>query len=389
MRRGGAKRRGGYNNEQQMSAVIQSKAEIDPRVEAAISHWAPRFVANGVPLADFQEVTASISHWEDWTAAWSARAAVHEEMGNKALAGGYNASAAADFTRAAVCYHFGKFLFVNDMAQMKEAHRRAVECRNKSLPHLDPPGERVAIPYEGRQLYGNLRKPAAQPAKQSNGGAAKPPPIVVMCMGLDSAKEEMDDYENRFLARGLATLAFDGPGQGEAEYDFAICPEYEKPVAAVFDFLATRKDIDPRRAGIWGVSLGGYYVPRGAAFERRAKACVALSGPYARSDSFEGRPSINVETFRVRSKSANLEEAGKVALRMSLKGVAKNITCPIYIVAGTRDRLTPHTEAEKLAAEVSGPCVLSVIEGGNHVVNNLWYRYRDQTADWMAAQLRG
>ena len=48
---------------------------------------------------------------------------------------------------------------------------------------------------------------------------------------------------------------------------------------------------------------------------------------------------------------------------------------------------TPHTAAEKLAAEVSGPCVLSVIEGGNHVVNNLWYRYRDQTADWMAKHL--
>ena len=208
-------------------------------------------------------------------------------------------------------------------------------------------------------------------------------------MGLDSAKEEMNDYEERFLARGLATLAFDGPGQGEAEYDFAICPEYEKPVKAVFDWLETRRDIDPGRAGIWGVSLGGYYAPRAAAFERRAKACVALSGPYARSDSFEGRPSINVETFRVRSKSATLEEAGKVALRMSLKGVAKKITCPIYIVAGTRDRLTPHTEAEKLAAEVSGPCVLSVIEGGNHVVNNLWYRYRDQTADWMADRLKG
>ena len=31
----------------------------DPRVEAAISHWAPRFVVNGVPLTDFQEVTAA------------------------------------------------------------------------------------------------------------------------------------------------------------------------------------------------------------------------------------------------------------------------------------------------------------------------------------------
>ena len=361
-----------------MSAVIQPKAEIDARVEAAISHWAPRFVANGVPLADFQEVTASVLRWEDWCDAWSARAAIHRELGNKALAGGYNYSAAQHFTRAAVCYHFGKFLFVNDMAQLREAHRLAVECRNKALPYLDPPGERVAIPYEGKSLYGNLRKPK---------GAAKPP-IVVMCMGLDSAKEEMDDYENRFLARGLATLAFDGPGQGEAEYDFAVCPEYEKPVKAVVDHIETRSDVDAARIGIWGVSLGGYYAPRAAAFEKRLKACVALSGPFQRSADFSGRPQMNVEAFRVRSKSANLEEAGKVALRFTLVECAKNIACPIYIVAGTKDRLTPPTDAEKLARAVSGPCVLSVIEGGNHNVNNLWYRYRDQTADWMATQLR-
>jgi len=358
-----------------MSAVVHDKK--DPRVEAAIAHWAPRFVANGVPLSDFQEVTAACERWEDWCRAWSARAAIHAELGNKALAGGFTISAGEHFTRAAVCYHFGKFLFVNDMAQLREAHRRAVECRNKALPYLQPPGERVAIPYEGKLLYGNLRKPS---------GAGKPA-VVVMCMGLDSAKEEMDDYENRFLKRGLATLAFDGPGQGEAEYDFALCPEYEQPVKAVVDFIETRPDLDSTRIGIWGVSLGGYYAPRAACFEKRLKACVALSGPYQRSADFTGRPQMNVEAFRVRAKCADLEEAGKVALRFSLAGIARNITCPIYIVAGTKDRLTPHTHAEKLAAEVSGPRVLSVIEGGNHVVNNLWYRYRDQTADWMAHQL--
>jgi 2,6-dihydroxypseudooxynicotine hydrolase len=206
-------------------------------------------------------------------------------------------------------------------------------------------------------------------------------------MGLDSAKEEMDDYENRFLVRGLATLAFDGPGQGEGEYDFPLCPEFEEPVKAVCDYLETRSDIDQNRIGIWGVSLGGHLAPRAACFEKRIKACVALSGAYQRSASFEGRPVINVEAFRVRTKSANLEEAGKVALRMSLKGIAKNITCPIYIVAGDRDRLTPVEQAKLLAAEVSGPCKLSIIAGGNHVVNNLWYRYRDQTADWMSRQL--
>lgn len=349
----------------------------DAQVEAAISHWSPRFVINGVPLTDFQEVTTDLERWDDWCAAWSARAAVHEELGNQALAEGCRLSAGEHWTRAAVCYHFGKFLFVNDMAQMKRAHQKTVECRNKALPFLNPPGERVGIAYEGKLLYGILRKPA---------GAARAP-IVVLCMGLDSTKEEMDDYENRFLARGLATLSFDGPGQGEAEYDFPITPEYEKPVKAVIDYLETRTDVDTGRLGIWGVSFGGYYAPRAAAFDKRIKACVALSGAYQRSASFEGRPRINVEAFRVRSHSADLEAAGKVALRVSLKGIAKNITCPIYIVAGTKDRLTPVDAARQLAAEVSGPCVLSVIEGGNHVVNNLWYRYRDQTADWMATQL--
>jgi len=206
-------------------------------------------------------------------------------------------------------------------------------------------------------------------------------------MGLDSTKEEMDDYENRFLARGVATLPFDGPGQGEAEYDFPICPEFEKPVKAVVDWIEARGDLDASRIGIWGVSFGGYYAPRAAAFEKRIKACVSLSGAYQRKTTFEGRPVINVEAFRVRSGSKDLEEAGRVAARVSLADCAKDITCPIYILAGTKDRLTGVDQAQKLADAVSGPVTLSIVEGGNHVVNNYWYTYRDQTADWMATQL--
>src|SRR5262245_43676846 len=149
----------------------------DPRVEAAIAHWAPRFVANGVPLSDFQEVTAAIVRWEDWCSAWSARAAVHEALGDQAHDDGFHYSASQHWTRAAVCYHFGKLLFVNDLSQMRAAHMKAVACRNRALPYLRPPGERVAIAYERKLLYGNLRKPS---------GSARPP-IVVMCMGLDSA----------------------------------------------------------------------------------------------------------------------------------------------------------------------------------------------------------
>lgn len=349
----------------------------DSRVATALGHWAPRFVANGVPLTDFQEVTASIERWEDWCAAWSARAAIHEAMGRKALDDGYELSAGEHLTTAGVCYHFAKFLFVNDIDQMRAAHMKAVECRRLALPFLQPAGERVMIPYEGSMLAGILRRPAGTDR----------PPVVVMAMGLDSSKEEMDSYERLFLARGLATLTFDGPGQGEGEYEFAIRPDYEAPVGAVLDWLELRDDIDAARAGLWGVSLGGYYAPRAAAFEKRLKACIALSGPYSWGAVWDNLPDLTRAAFTARSKSASEDAARDVANRMSLEGVAEKIECPLFVLAGRLDRLVPYTDAERLAAEASGPVELLVVEDGNHIANNRTYRYRLQSADWMADRL--
>ena len=243
---------------------------MDPRVESAISHWAPRFISNGVLLADFQEVTAGIERWEDWCSAWCARAALHEALGREALDQGYKLSAGEHLSRAAVYYHFAKFVFVHDPAQMRAAHMKAVECRRLALPHLSPPGERVEIPHEDGHLAGILRRPAGAPR----------PPVVIMIPGLDSAKEEMEAYELPFLARGMATLLVDGPGQGEAEYKFPIRGDYEVPVKAMVDWVCGRNDVDPARIGLWGVSLGGYYAPRAAAFEKRIRACIGLAGPY-------------------------------------------------------------------------------------------------------------
>ena len=49
---------------------------------------------------------------------------------------------------------------------------------------------------------------------------------------------------------------------------------------AVIDYIETRRDLDAARIGMWGVSLGGYYAPRAAAFDKRIKACIALGGPF-------------------------------------------------------------------------------------------------------------
>ena len=349
----------------------------DALVKSALSHWAPRFVANGVVLTDFEEVVASVQKYDDWCKAWSDKAAVHEALGREALASKKLLSAGEHLQRAGVYYHFGKFLFVHDLAQMKAAHMKAVECRKLALPHLTPPGERVAIPFEGKHLYGILRKPV---------GVTKPP-VMIMACGLDSAKEETEAYEAPFLARGIAILVFDGPGQGEAEYDWPIRGNYETAVKAVCDYIETRSDVDTKRIGLWGVSLGGYYAPRSAAFEKRVKACIALSGPYNMGNNWETIPDLTREAIRVRSHARTQEEGRKNAATLSMEGVAERITCPIYIVAGKQDRVVPWQDAERLSKEVKGPVVFSLIEDGNHVANNRGYKWRLQTADWMAEQL--
>jgi dipeptidyl aminopeptidase/acylaminoacyl peptidase len=349
----------------------------DPRITHA-AHWLARFTVNGVTPSDFHDVLGSIERWEDWCRAWSARAKVHEDLGMEALEHKHFVSAGEHLARAAATYHFAKYLFVSDMSQMRAAHRRAVACLNLALPHLDPPGERVMIPYEGKHLAGTLRRPH---------DIARPP-LVLMTMGLDSTKEELLTFEDGFLRRGMAILAFDGPGQGEAEYDFPIRADYEAVTGAVIDWVEREhKDIDADRIGIWGISLGGYYAPRSAAFEKRLKACIANCGPWDFGALWDSLPELTRLAFIARSHSANDAEGRQRAHALSLAGVADKIECPLFVIAGGLDRLCPPEDARKLAESARGPVELLVIDDGNHVAHNRFYKYRGKSADWMAKQL--
>src|SRR5256714_7138122 len=146
-----------------------------------------------------------------------------------------------------------------------------------------------------------------------------------MAPGLDSTKEELHAYEERFLARGIATLAIDGPGQGEAEYEIPICGDYERAASAVCDWIEERSDLDAKRIAIWGVSLGGYYAPRAAAYEKRIRACIALSGPFDWAQIWDGLPELTRSTFRVRSHAKSEAEARGNARTLTMVQAAPQI----------------------------------------------------------------
>jgi dienelactone hydrolase len=351
----------------------------DGRVTAAVSHWAPRFVANGIDYNDFVRVTSQIDRWDSWCEQWCQAGAVHEELGRTALAAGRRQSAGAHLSQAAVYYHFAKFMFVDYPDQMRAAHMRAVRCAADALPFLDPPGERVEIPFDGAVIAAVLRRPAGP----------GPHPVVILIPGLDSAKEEFRPTEDLFLSRGLATLSVDGPGQGEAEYDLPIRGDWEVPGAAIIDAVHQLAGIDHGRIGIWGVSLGGYYAARVASGDSRVRACIALCGPYCLGDIWDQLPDLSRAAFTARSHSSSQEQARERAGALSMAGLGSRITAPLLIVAGQRDRIFPWQDAVRLRDEVGANAELLLLAQGNHGCANVPYEHRPYSADWMASQLTG
>jgi len=349
-------------------------------VATAIAHWGPRFTTNGVTAADFERITGPLEHWADWCAAWSAVAGEHEQLGRDALAAGHRRSAGAHLCRAALYYHFAKFLFTQDLAQMRSAHMSAVRCHTDALPHLDPPGRRIEIPFDGSRMVGVLRLPAGP-------GPDRGWPVVIMIPGLDSAKEELYTTEELFTERGLATFSVDGPGQGEAEYDLAIRPDWEVPGAAIIDRLTAEPALNAARIAVWGVSLGGYYAPRLASGDERVRGCVALAGPFDFAANWDLLPAATREAFRVRSKSPDGQRARAVAAQLTLAGRAELIRCPLLAVMGRQDTLVPWHQAQRLVRQAGGPAELLLLERGNHGCANLAPFHRYRTADWVADRL--
>ena len=348
----------------------------DEQVRSAIANWGPRFTSQGVDPGDFTRVTSELENWADWLDAWCANGDMHAGLAEEAESLGRRRTAGEAWVRAALSYHFAKFVWMLDETRRRAAADQAVAAMVQAHRLLDPEAERLEIECDGVTMYGNLRRPAG----------ADRPPLVLLIAGLDSTKEEFFAAENIFLARGMATFSLDGPGQGETGYASTIRPDFEAPVAAVLDVLGRRPDLDSRRVGMLGVSLGGYFAARAAAFEPRIRAVVISGGPYDYAALIRDRPAHSRATFARNSGTSSPEETYAFAEKLSLAGVLHRLTQPMIVVFGKRDRLVPWPQAVQVAEEAPA-ATLWMFDEGNHVCMNMTYRWRPQSADWLAERL--
>jgi dienelactone hydrolase len=228
-------------------------------------------------------------------------------------------------------------------------YKRLLELAQKAFDLHSPRVSRVEIPYEGTTL----------PAYFSQAPAADdgPVPVVMLVNGLDSTKEHMysSNHWEELAARGISCLMLDQPGTGEALRLQALTARIDTEVwaAAAVDWLETRDDVDAARIGIVGWSLGGYYSPRAAAFEKRLALCVAWGANHdwgavqRRRAEREGErpvPHYWEHVLWVWGKDGDehhLDEFLDFADDVNLDGVVEQITVPFLIAHGANDRQIP------------------------------------------------
>lgn len=348
----------------------------DERVQAAIRHWASRLIANGVDYNDFVTTTAAIDRWEQWLDAWTATAEVHLELAERALDQGRLHSAGEAYLRAAVSYHFSKFVWVLDRDRNRANTEAAIRALYAAHGLLDPSAERITAPLDAATVAANLRLPRS----------AGRSPLVVLIPGLDSTKEEFFAWESVFLERGMATLSLDGPGQGETGFELDIRPDYEVAVRAILDAVAGRGELDHDRVGAAGVSLGGHYVVRAAAFEPRLKAVASISGPYDLAAGWDSMPSLTRAAIAHHTGARDEAQARERAHELDLAGVADRVSQPCLVVTGARDRVISWEQTKRIADDVPD-AEWFLYEDGTHVCNNIPFKYRPLVADWMRERL--
>jgi esterase FrsA len=278
---------------------------------------------------------------DEWARAWS-RTGERYWNDAKAKEASDRAHAREAYLAAWRYFGFGAWPTQNS-PEKKRAHERATQAFQAYARLADPPIEVVRVPFEGKEIIGYLQFPR---------GVRKPAPVVMSLGGLDSYKEYVvEQYGPDYLAAGLAYLALDMPGTGDAPIKIDVGAE--RMYSRVIDHLIARGDIDPKRIGFQGVSWGGHWASRVAYVEQaRLRAVVNWAGPthgyFQREWQLKalGTREYLFDLFPARAGvyGANtLEEFLAYGPRMSLKdgGFVGKPAAPMLLVNGERDSQVP------------------------------------------------
>ena len=279
----------------------------------------------------------------------------------------------------------------------KETYARARAAFDKSTALGQINRERVEIPLATGTM----------PALYTRAPGPGPHPVVVYCNGLDSCKELL--YWSRLpealARRGVSTLCVDQPGSGEALrlQGLPVDPHSENWASKAVDWLEAQADVDPKRIGMTGISLGGHFAPRAVAYEPRFASGAVWGANHNWREVQDKRMAREGENpvphywahVMWAFGAADMADFLAKSADMNLNGHMDRIRVPFLVTHGAQDRQISAAYADDLYDQlVNAPrrekVIFTAREGGvEHVgADNMAYG-RDCIADWFAETLGG
>jgi dienelactone hydrolase len=347
--------------------------QLEVRMEISANH----------PDPDIRGVAQRVKFFnlESWHTEWTQVARKNEE-----LAAGFEGEQrkltahefylrAADFYRRAVVY------MPDSDPRMLPTYKKLEENFDRAWSVVPPPFERVQIPYEGHML----------PALfwPGRGKAGSRLPVVYNYGGADGILLRGEDGgAGQYVRRGMSFIDVDGPGHGGMlrHHKLYAPPDSERVAKAVIDYLVTRSDVDPKRIGLHGSSLGGYSGPRCATGEKRIKAVAVWSGAYNLIDDiFDNYPPIQ-DRLRWLMGAKDLQEAREKIKEFTLIGRAQKIECPLLVGYSRDDRVMDPRGALNLYENAVNSPDRSMVDGVGHGEKR--FDRRTYIADWFMKQLK-
>jgi dienelactone hydrolase len=341
--------------------------------------------------ADFANIRERVKKMADIGPAFEAVARRREAKAKAAEEADRKVTARDNYFMAAIQWAGAQWPYDQNDETNIAFNNKKRECYMKYSALADHHVEPVWIPFEDKAIPGWFHLPPGY-----KGGRI---PVVIAVPGMDSFKEAMVAlYGDRWLNRGVAVLAIDGPGQYEAPILglYFSTDRWAKAGKPIVDWLAARPEIDAERIGVSGLSFGSFFGTVLTANEPRIRACAVMSvchEPGGHTIFQEASP-----TFKKRFMymSGITDEAKFDAFRKTItwEGHAEKIRVPYLVVAGECEELSPLEHSERLVKTVKGPKQMVVYQESRHSVGNVASANLGPfppilVADWMTDRLAG
>ena len=314
----------------------------DARVAAAAAHWGYRFTSNGTDYGDFTATLARIGRWDDWCREWGVTASHYERLAEAA-------EAVRPTRRRPTAPGGGPPRVALGQVRLR-GRPSAAARRPRARRRLLPPGRRRADPARGARPHPlPVHRAGRLPAR-----SRRPGPLGGPAGGDHGARPRLDQGgapgHGRVPARpgdGHARDRRPGPGRGRIRASASSRPTRRSPPPS-----STTWPLGPMSmaatSGCSASAWADYYAARAAAREKRLRAVVDLAGRTASTSigsTCPRRPGNLPGPLRRRQRRRG---AGQ-GRTLTLEKAAGEITTPLLILGGGRDRITPAYHQERLA----------------------------------------